>query len=217
MAMAAILVMWPGQIEQFCSPSHRSSKWNLTLIGPVVSEEKMFKECGRRRTMKAYLSYKITKWAFGSGELIGAVTGQHSSTESHLANKTKLFLSATKKQCTTKYIGHCDLLLLLSQSLYHTNLLSQRTCMMFIHETLLKIRSKITGPCNVGQCDLYLLWGQSLHHTVSLSETQTFIHETHFKIWSKINRPWNSYCDPCLQWVQSFCQTDFIHQIAFKK
>ena len=36
---------------------------------PVVSDEKMFKECGRRRTMEAYLSYKLTKWAFGSGEL----------------------------------------------------------------------------------------------------------------------------------------------------
>ena len=32
------------------------------LIGPEVSEEKMFKECGRRRTTEAYLS-------FGSGEL----------------------------------------------------------------------------------------------------------------------------------------------------
>ena len=50
-------------------PSHRSSTWNLTLIGPVVSEEKMFKECGRRRMTEAYLSYKLTIWAFGSGEL----------------------------------------------------------------------------------------------------------------------------------------------------
>ena len=82
MGMAAILVMWPGFFEQtFFPPSHRSSIWNLILIGPVVSEEKMFKECGRRkktyttddddvrRTMKAYLSYKLTKWAFGSGDL----------------------------------------------------------------------------------------------------------------------------------------------------
>ena len=51
MNMAATLVMWPGTFEQtFVPPSHRSSIWNLTLIGPVVSEEKMFKECGRRRT-----------------------------------------------------------------------------------------------------------------------------------------------------------------------
>ena len=56
--------------KTFIPPSHRSSTWNLNLIGPVVSEEKMFKECGRwRRTMEAYSSYKLTKWAFGSGEL----------------------------------------------------------------------------------------------------------------------------------------------------
>ena len=52
MAMVAILVMWPGPFEQtFVPPSHRSFIWNLSLIGPVVSEEKMFKDCGRRRTM----------------------------------------------------------------------------------------------------------------------------------------------------------------------
>ena len=71
MAMAAILVMWPGPFEQtFVPPSHRSSIWNLTLISPEVSEEKMFKECGWRRTTKTYLSCKLTIWAFGSGELI---------------------------------------------------------------------------------------------------------------------------------------------------
>ena len=81
MGLAAILVMWLGPFEQtFVPPFHRSSIWNLTLIGPVVSEEKMFKECGRRRTTtaddddvrrttEAYLFYKLTKWAFGSGEL----------------------------------------------------------------------------------------------------------------------------------------------------
>ena len=69
MGMAAILVMWPGPFEQtFVPPSHRNSIWNLTLIGPVVSE-KIFKECGRQRMMEAYLSYKFIKWAFGSGEL----------------------------------------------------------------------------------------------------------------------------------------------------
>ena len=57
MGMVAILVIWPGLFEQtFFPPSQRSSKWNLTLIGLVVSEEKMFKECGRRRTTVAYLS-----------------------------------------------------------------------------------------------------------------------------------------------------------------
>ena len=77
MGMAATLVMWPGPFQQtFVPPSQRSSIWNLTLICLVVSEEKMFKECGRRmtddrrrRTTETYLSYKLTKWAFGSGEL----------------------------------------------------------------------------------------------------------------------------------------------------
>ena len=69
MRMAAILVMWPGPFEQpFVPPPHRSAIWSLTLIGPMVSEEKMLKACGRRTT-EAYLSYKLTKWAFGSGEL----------------------------------------------------------------------------------------------------------------------------------------------------
>ena len=77
MGMVAILVMWPGPFEQiFVPPSHRSSIWNLTLIGPVVSEEKMFRRVWTttdddnvRRTTEAYLSYKLTKSAFGSGEL----------------------------------------------------------------------------------------------------------------------------------------------------
>ena len=43
--------MWPGTFEQtFVPPSHKRSMWNLTLIDPEVFEEKMFKECGRRRT-----------------------------------------------------------------------------------------------------------------------------------------------------------------------
>ena len=69
MGMAAILVMWPGTFEQtFIPPSHRSSIWNKTWPGPVVSEETMFKECGRQRRTETYLSYKLTKWAFDSGE-----------------------------------------------------------------------------------------------------------------------------------------------------
>ena len=60
MGMAAILVMWPGPFEQtFVPPSHGDSLWNLTLIGQAVSEEKMFKECGRQ-TKEAYPSYKLT-------------------------------------------------------------------------------------------------------------------------------------------------------------
>ena len=63
--VAAILVMWPGMFEHtFVSPTQRSSVLNLTLIGSLVSEEKMFKWCGRRtddgRTTEAYLSYKLT-------------------------------------------------------------------------------------------------------------------------------------------------------------
>ena len=62
--MVAILVMWPGQFEQtFVAPFHGDSIWNLASIGPVVSEEKMFKECGRQtmdgQTTEAYLSYKL--------------------------------------------------------------------------------------------------------------------------------------------------------------
>ena len=56
MGMAAILVMWPGTVEQtFVPPSHRSS----ILIGPVVSVE-MFKVLTTTMT-DAYLSQKLTK------------------------------------------------------------------------------------------------------------------------------------------------------------
>ena len=65
MGMAAILVLWPRPFEQtFVPPSHRGSIWNLILIDQVVSEEKMFKECGQqtdgRQTVEAYLSYQLT-------------------------------------------------------------------------------------------------------------------------------------------------------------
>ena len=43
MSMAASLVMWPGPFEQIFVPlSYGGSIWNLGLIGPVDSEEKMF-------------------------------------------------------------------------------------------------------------------------------------------------------------------------------
>ena len=49
--MKASLVMWPWPFEQtFVLPSQGGSILNLTLIGSVVSEEKMFKECGRQTT-----------------------------------------------------------------------------------------------------------------------------------------------------------------------
>ena len=44
MGMVAILVKWPGPFEQnFIPLSQVGATWNLTLIGPVVSEEEMFK------------------------------------------------------------------------------------------------------------------------------------------------------------------------------
>ena len=44
MAISAILVIRPGPVEQiFIAPSHGCFIWNLTLIGPVVSEEQMLK------------------------------------------------------------------------------------------------------------------------------------------------------------------------------
>ena len=78
MGMAAILVMWPGPFEQtFVPPSQGGSKWNLALIGPVVSEEKMFENVDIQhthihthiRTTEAYLYYKLTNEPKGSGEL----------------------------------------------------------------------------------------------------------------------------------------------------
>ena len=50
--------------------------------------------------------------------------------------------------------------------------------MLFIHQIILKILSKITRPWNIGHVDLYLFfWGQSLGHTESLSENMTLIHQ----------------------------------------
>ena len=57
------------------------------------------------------------------------------------------------------------------------------TSMMFIHQIILKIFSKITRPWNIGHVDLYLLWGQSLGHTVSLSENITLMHQIVLEIW----------------------------------
>ena len=50
MGVAAILVMWPGPFEQtFVPPSLGVSIWNLSSIGPVVSEEKMFENVDEKR------------------------------------------------------------------------------------------------------------------------------------------------------------------------
>ena len=49
---------------------HGGSILILTLTGRAVSEEKMFKECGRRGTDNgACLYYKLTYEPEGSGEL----------------------------------------------------------------------------------------------------------------------------------------------------
>ena len=78
MGVAAILVMWPGPFEQtFVPVSQEVSIWNLNLIGPVVSEEKMFEIVDgrmpddRRRTDAGVTGILLAHpWAFGSGELI---------------------------------------------------------------------------------------------------------------------------------------------------
>ena len=57
--------------------------------------------------------------------------------------------------------------------------------MMFIHQIILKILSKITRPCYIDYVDLYILWGQSLGHTVSLSENMTLMHQKVLEIKDK--------------------------------
>ena len=65
MGVAAILVMWPGPFEQtFVPASWGVSIWTLSLIGQVVSEEKMFENVDRRtddgRTPEWLVYYKLT-------------------------------------------------------------------------------------------------------------------------------------------------------------
>ena len=76
MGVAAILVMWPGPFEQtFVPASLGVSIWNLSLIGPVVSEE-MFEYVDGQTTEDGRTDAGVTgillahPWAFGSGELI---------------------------------------------------------------------------------------------------------------------------------------------------
>ena len=57
MGVAVMLIMWPRCAEQTFippPPAHEGSISNLGLIGPMVSEEKTFKECGRRTADPAY-------------------------------------------------------------------------------------------------------------------------------------------------------------------
>ena len=62
MGMAAILVMWPWPFEQnFFSPIHGGSIWNLASTGRVASVEKMSENVDDGRgTTEACLSYKLT-------------------------------------------------------------------------------------------------------------------------------------------------------------
>ena len=69
-----IWAWWPSwscdqdHLNKLSLPHPIEAPYEIRLIGPVVSEGKMFKECGQQMTttMEAYLSYKIT---FGSDEL----------------------------------------------------------------------------------------------------------------------------------------------------
>ena len=58
MGVAAILVMWPGPFEHtFVPPPYGISIWNLSSIGPVISEEMFENVDGQqtddRRTMES--------------------------------------------------------------------------------------------------------------------------------------------------------------------
>ena len=60
MGVVAILIMWPRPFEQtFVPMSSGVSIWNLSLIGPVVSEDKMFENIDRWTT-EWLVYYKLT-------------------------------------------------------------------------------------------------------------------------------------------------------------
>ena len=62
MGMAAILVMWPRPFEQtFVPASLGVSIWKLSLIGPVVSEEKKFENVDGRTT-DGRTDRRTTEW-----------------------------------------------------------------------------------------------------------------------------------------------------------
>ena len=76
MGMAAILVMWPGPFEQTNVPQSHKAPCEIWLwLAQWLLRRRCLKTVDddgrrRRRTTEAYLSYKLTKWAFGSSELI---------------------------------------------------------------------------------------------------------------------------------------------------
>ena len=123
---------------------------------------------------------------------------------------------------TIKYRSLTYIYLMRSISVSHWSIIPT---MMFIHQIILKILSKITKPWNTGHVDLYLFSGQSLGHTVSLSENMTLIHHhIVLEISGKITGPWNiGQSDLHLFLGQMLGHTDswsqivmFIHQTVFK-
>ena len=82
MGIAAILVMWPGPFEQISFPHPREAPYGIWLwLAQWFQKRRCLKSVDYRRgtdegqttdgrwTTEDYLSYKLTKWAFGSGEL----------------------------------------------------------------------------------------------------------------------------------------------------
>ena len=57
------VIIWANLVVLEHLASNGDSIWHVASTGSGVSEEKMFKECGRRtdgRTTETYLSYKLT-------------------------------------------------------------------------------------------------------------------------------------------------------------
>ena len=78
MGMAAILVMWPGPFEQTSFPHPREAPYEIWLwLTQWFQRRRCLKSVDDVQTTDGrtdnggllYLSYKLTKWDFGSGEL----------------------------------------------------------------------------------------------------------------------------------------------------
>ena len=116
-------------------------------------------------------------------------------------------LQDMKQNCwTIKYRSLTYIYLVRSMYVSHWSIIAT---MMFIHQIILKILSKITRPWNTDHVDLYLLWSQSLGHTVSLSENMTLMHQIVLEILDKVTGPWNiSHKNLHLFWGQTSGHTD---------
>ena len=68
-----------------------------------------------------------------------------------------------QKHRTIKYRSLTYTYLMRSMFVSHWSILPT---MIFIHQIILKILSKITRPWSIDHVDLYLFWGQSLGHTI---------------------------------------------------